>query len=368
MEKHEAYSVLIMDDKGRRGTGTLFYSEGLSSFYVLTCAHVIYTSEKVWIRILIPTAGDPEEKVVTATKAQFHFSPIDEPTVIGDQSIHTCDIAIVECELGDLFLRATRYSFYPMTNRERVRALGYSQGDGPFLNAADREAELKGFSGSPVWDEAMLEEHQYLFGGLIAAGIGTNISRGRIKVMNARYVQSLMYQEFGILMENRIPNVSENEVAPGYEEPIETPDQAAIRDSWIEHERCKGQTYVDGLQLQKAIDVTRKTIENTEFRKCTVEQKYSIYAVLLEAYRLAREFEIYDRISEEMHRAGISSEREETILFWSLWQCFIICMLFATPILRRERIALIRFRSIRMRLIRAGMHFFVCWRQPTRCG
>lgn len=340
MEKHEAYSVLITDDKGRRGTGTLFYSEGLRSFYVLTCAHVIYTSERVLIHILIPTTGDPEEKTVTATKAQFHFSPIDEPTVIGDQSIHTCDIAIIECELDDLPLRATRYSIYPMTNRERVMALGYPQGGGPlyyqqdnlsatvekvldgenyflirvdepFLNSADREAELKGFSGSPVWDEAMLDDHLHLFGGLIAVGMGTNIRRGRINVMNARYVQSLMYQEFGILMENRIPNVSENEVAPGYEEPIETPDQVAIRDSWIEHERRKGQTYVDGLQLQKAIDVTRKTIENTEFQKCTVEQKYNIYAVLLEAYRLARDFEIYDQISEEMHQAGISSERED---------------------------------------------------------
>ena len=52
------------------------------------------------------------------------------------------------------------------------------------LNAADREAELKGFSGSPVWDEAMLHEQRLLFGGLIAIGMGSNISRGRINVMN----------------------------------------------------------------------------------------------------------------------------------------------------------------------------------------
>ena len=342
MEKHEAYSVLITDDKGRRGTGTLFYSGGSRSFYVLTCAHVIYTSEKVMIHILIPTSGDPKQKTVTATKDQFHFSPIDEPTVIGDQSIHTCDIAIIECELSDFSIQPTSYSIYPMTNRERVLALGYPQGNGPlyyqqdnlnatvekvldgenyflirvdesFLNAADREAELKGFSGSPVWDEAMLHEQRLLFGGLIAIGMGSNISRGRINVMNAKYVQSLMYQEFGILMENRIPNVSENEVAPGYGGQIDTPDQVAIRDSWIENERRKGQTYVDGLQLQKAIDVTRRTIENTEFQKCTIKQKYKIYAVLLEAYRLARDFEIYDQINEEMHQAGIRSEREDFI-------------------------------------------------------
>ena len=342
MKAHEAYSVLITDEKGRRGTGTLFYTEGSRFFYVLTCAHVLYTTESVSLHILIPTAGDPEEKTVTATKAQFRFSPIDEPTVIGDQSTHTCDIAIIECELRDLPIQPTSYSIYPMTNRERVLALGYPQGNGPlyyqqdnlsatvekilngenyflirvdesFLNAADRESELKGFSGSPVWDEAKLDENLFLFGGLIAAGMGTNASRGRVNVMNARYVQSLMYQEFGILMENRIPNVSDNEVAPGYEEPMETPDQMIIRDSWIENERRKGQTYVDGLQLQKAIDVTRKAIENSEFQKCTIEQRYKIYAVLLEAYRLARDFEVYDRISDEMHRAGINSEREDII-------------------------------------------------------
>lgn len=43
MRQYEAYSVLITDEKGKRGTGTLFYAENAASFYVLTCAHVIYT-------------------------------------------------------------------------------------------------------------------------------------------------------------------------------------------------------------------------------------------------------------------------------------------------------------------------------------
>lgn len=182
------------------------------------------------------------------------------------------------------------YSIFPMTSRRRVVALGYPQGNGPlyyqqdnmsaivekvldeetyflirvdegFLNAVDREGEIQGFSDSPVWDGEMLGNHLYLFGGLIASGMGSNISRGRINVMNAKYVQSLMYQEFGILMKNRIPNVPENEVAPGYEGVIETQDQIDIRDSWIENERCKGQTYIDGLQLQKAVLVSQRAIK-----------------------------------------------------------------------------------------------------------
>lgn len=39
MRQYEAYSVLITDEKGKRGTGTLFYAENAASFYVLTCAH-----------------------------------------------------------------------------------------------------------------------------------------------------------------------------------------------------------------------------------------------------------------------------------------------------------------------------------------
>ena len=60
MEQHEAYSVLITDESGRQGTGTLFYSEGSSYFYILTCAHAVYTSEAVTIYLLISTDGDPE--------------------------------------------------------------------------------------------------------------------------------------------------------------------------------------------------------------------------------------------------------------------------------------------------------------------
>ena len=181
MKQHEAYSVLIRDEKGKRGTGTLFYTEGFVSFYILTCAHVIYTAQSVTIHILIPTDGDPEERAVIANRNQFHFSPIDEPTVIDNQSTHTCDVAIIECPIEDIPLKTTRYSMFPMTSGERVMAIGYPHGEGSvyyqnddltaivhraqnnqdyflirvdeaYLNSADREAELKGFSGAPVWD------------------------------------------------------------------------------------------------------------------------------------------------------------------------------------------------------------------------
>lgn len=61
------------------------------------------------------------------------------------------------------------------------------------------------------------------------------------------------------------------------------------------------------------MDVTRAAIGNSEFGKCTNEQKYSIYAILHEAYRLARDFDICDQIRLEMCKAGIHSEREDLL-------------------------------------------------------
>lgn len=338
MEQYEKYSVLITDDKGKRGTGTLFYTKGSTSFYVLTCAHVIYTSQAVTIHIVL---SDDREESVRVTQEHFHFSPIDEPTVVGNESTHTCDIAVIECPKGEIPLAPTHYAMYPMTSGERILAVGYPNGtsssvyyqqdelsgkvlrvqsnqdyfvirvDEGFLNASDREAELKGFSGSPVWDEQKIEDSFFLLGGLIAFGVGSNISRGRVNVVNARILQSLMKDEFGITIETRLPMVDDDEIAPGFEEPAESPDQITVRSSWVENERRKAQTYVDTLQLQKAVDISRAAIGNSEFVKCTNEQKVAIYSVLQEAYRLARDYDVYDQIGEEMRQAGIVTPRDD---------------------------------------------------------
>ena len=145
----------------------------------------------------------------------------------------------------------------------------------------------------------------------MAIGVGSNINRGRVNVMNARLLQTLMRDEFGVTIESGLPMVDDSEIAPGYEEPEESPDQLMVRAGWIENERRKAQTYVDTLQLLKAVESTRLTIDNSEFSKCSDEQKISIYGVLHEAYRLARDFDIYDQISEEMRKAGLTSPRDD---------------------------------------------------------
>ena len=97
MKTYELYAVLITDDeKGKKGTGTLFYTAGSEHFYVLTCAHVIYTSTSVKLSIIISSEEDAKEIIVD--NSHFHYSPIDQPTIIDNESLHTCDIAIIECE------------------------------------------------------------------------------------------------------------------------------------------------------------------------------------------------------------------------------------------------------------------------------
>lgn len=338
MEQYEAYSVYIENGKGT-GSGTLFYEKNSDNFYVLTCAHVIYKSESVKIHILLEDGS--KEEVFTANKDQFHYSPIDKVTDFGETTKHTCDIAIIECPKGDFSLKPTNFMMYPMTNREKVIAEGYPQNtsDDPlyyrqdvmhgqvekvlekqnyfliritdeYINHADREVEIQGFSGSPVWDEENIDGGIYLFGGLIAFGVGNNISRARVSVMNAKLIQSLMWDEFGISIMNGVPGIPESDIAPGYQYESESESLRVVRNSWIENERRKAQTYIDDLKLQKAIDVCQTAIGNNEFHKCTNEQKYSIYAALHEAYRFARDFDTYDRISDEMHETGVHSDRE----------------------------------------------------------
>lgn len=134
-----------------------------------------------------------------------------------------------------------------------------------------------------------------------------------------------------------------------------------VRAGWIENERRKAQTYVDTLQLLKAVESTRLTIDNSEFSKCSDEQKISIYGVLHEAYRLARDFDIYDQISEEMRKAGLTSPRDdltEAVRYYEAQELdkadeFIKKALSKNPAGNEERVLAMAIRAAkRLRYIR----------------
>lgn len=342
METYESYSVMITDGQsGRTGTGTLFYAGGSQYFYVLTCAHVIYLAEAVDIHMLYTTEdGKTRDVSVSAGKDRFHFSPLDEPEVVETESRHTCDIAVIECDKGDLPLQPTRYAMCLLTGKDRIIAVGYPSSnekklyykqsdiggevmrilndaddfvirvDGKDINTADREADLIGYSGSPVWDAIKLSENKYYLGGLIASCLDVNANGGRVRAMQSRMLQSLMKDEFGIIIESRLPFVPESEIAPGYEGSKIVADLQAVRAGWVENEERKVRMHLATLQLKKAAETAKAAIENSEFQKCTIEQKYSVYAVYLDSFRLARDYDIYEGIVEKMHEQGIRGKNE----------------------------------------------------------
>lgn len=375
----EEYSVLISDkDRKKQGTGTLFYQENSDYFYVFTCAHVLDYLDEIHIRILADPRGEAsEEWEVTVPAEHVAYSPIDEVEIIGSrEKKHSCDIAVIACEKGALPLQPAEFMFYPMNEQEKVRALGYPGAFDPeeslyyqqdklkgqiekyqmkgnhfvirvedsFLNQADRVAELKGFSGSPVWDDDSCGDGIFLYGGLIAYTNDGNASRARVNVMKGRLIQSLMKENYGIQTENYLPGIPKEDIAPGCEpsgdaeiapgcdlsedaeksrmdemaqmfretehrEALST-DLCAVLDSWITHEIKKIITYIDGLQMESAMDTALKAIANQEFEKCGEDQRLSVYRRLLECHRACREFDAYDEVLNRMHEAG-SCDREE---------------------------------------------------------
>lgn len=345
MKEQERYSVLIYaEDTNKQGTGTLVYKQGSGYFYILTCAHVIYGAKCAEIRLLLPDGEDAREYAVRVMEENFHFSPLDQVTELGgNEATHSHDIAVIQCEVGEVPLLPTNFCFYPMKADERIVTHGYPNGNeeeclyyrqetlhgqvyrvserkpyfpirltDTYLNMADRARELVGISGSPVWEESRLEEGKLLFGGLISCGSDTSISRTMVNAMSARALQSFLREELGLELSSEIPGVPETEIAPGYLPgiPGETEDQRIVRVSWVEAQRKSARMLVDMLQLEKAMALCRETIANTEFAKCSPDQQYGIYALLQESHRLAREYDAYREITEQMHSRGITNDRE----------------------------------------------------------
>lgn len=338
MEIYKSYSVLIVGDNGDRGTGLLLYHEGQDMFHVITCAHVIRSTEKVVIHLLIrQNAGDPREEQIEVSKEQFHFLSPEEDRAYGTSQIEN-DLAVVECKIGRLHIPSTSFAFYPMKEREEIITIGYpdrlageplyyQQDDvtgtvsrvlegQPFFiirieetvqNNADRPIELKGLSGAPVWEAKGLNEGKYLLGGIISSGIKQSISRGRVRVISARRVQLFLHDILGISVDSELPGTREDEIAPGYDS---YQDMVMVRGGWIENSKREIKGYIEDLKLQKAIDVCNETIRNNDFSTCSQEQKRDIYSLLQQALRYGRKYEEYDKVTEEMHRQGIQNDRE----------------------------------------------------------
>lgn len=68
------------------------------------------------------------------------------------------------------------------------------------------------------------------------------------------------------------------------------------------------------MQLEKATEICKHTIQNSEFSECNNEQKYSIFKLLLEAYRVSCEYNLFDKTIEIMHSLEITDNNEYIVL------------------------------------------------------
>ena len=125
MQTHEAYSVLIQNAE-KRGTGTLYYERGNAYFYILTCAHVVDETDAVQVTLLAENEdGELKEYETVVSKKQIYYSPIDQTSGISGHLQHSCDSAVLKCNVGNIPLKPTNFSIWQMTQQEKVLWTGY---------------------------------------------------------------------------------------------------------------------------------------------------------------------------------------------------------------------------------------------------
>lgn len=132
MRQYEAYSVLITDEKGKRGTGTLFYAENAASFYVLTCAHVIYTSHQINIQILIPAAGGPKEESIVVSRDHFRCTFNDPDQMLDDVKILLDEGLYTEADYNEKCLIINMLNCRPVQAEQYA---GWAHGMHPLLSS-----------------------------------------------------------------------------------------------------------------------------------------------------------------------------------------------------------------------------------------
>jgi len=225
----------------------LYYPGSGNELYVFTCAHVVDRAERVRASFLLPKATEQNDYDVchlTAPGEQIIYSPLDKRTGSKEGRFqHSHDVAVVVFH-KDRVLQLNRTTYYlseaedymPLyaqgypggcrNGEELLFALDWITGkvkaaapkspvfefriEDNFLDTGDRELELGGFSGSPVWNSTDSESSVV---GLIASGKRSNAFRSLVYAVKMRYIQSIMKNRFGVIMETKLPWIPEEEVA-----------------------------------------------------------------------------------------------------------------------------------------------------------
>ena len=343
------YCVLVTNETtGAQGSGLLYYPGWGDKLYVFTCAHVVDEAKTVQARFFLPKGPEQNEYGIcrlTAPAEQIFCSPLDKRTGgIGGQFQHTHDAAvIVFYKAPNLQLGHTVYCLSQAEEYMSVYAQGFPGGCGEedirfalditrgqvktvvpkrpvfelrvqdhFLDTGDRELELKGFSGSPLWD---LSGHEQCVVGLMTAGKRNNVFRNLVQAVKMSCIQSIMKNRFGVLVESKLPWIPEEEVAdrgelcydgtlPLMEEP-KTP-----QDTWLAEEQQKVHALIDELKLGSAIHLCQELKEDPRFSSCSNGAKRLFLKHLMYCYDTCLLEQESKELEQWMRQEGLIDEHD----------------------------------------------------------
>lgn len=338
----QEYSVLITDEKHAScGSGVLFYPGLGEVFYVFTCAHVIdKLNDPLVIKLLLPQQRELENYSTCTIKVdrnQVVYSPIDVVTGDGECKEHSVDVAVIYIKKDmRLNLSASDYCIAEASRGMHVFAQGFPGGmrhveellealdvthgkilhnvprratfvfrvEDDYLDAGQREQELKGFSGSPVWNS---EDAELSMLGLMSSGVGENIFRSRVNAVKMEYVRCIMESHFNVHIDTRIAGIPESEIAGKSEHLVfdgtitmDPPEN--VYDQWLMAQTEKVCAYISDLKMQKAIDLAEETIHNHFFDKCSSDLAVKHFKYLLYCYEITLlddEFEKTEKCMQE---------------------------------------------------------------------
>lgn len=332
IEKTQEYCVFVTDDTmSSSGSGLLYYPGG-DVFFVFTCKHVIddIQSESIVLYLLIPkdpAKDEYQECKIKVPKTQVKF-PKDEEK----------DFAVIQVRKeSDLELQPTNYFVgeaiknttvlihgFPggwADKEDLLEALDYAQGtilhnisskhhfslrnNDHFMDQSNRNYELEGFSGAPVWGT---EEEICSVMGIISAGARDTTYRARVYAEKMEFIRNFMKNQFNVFMKTKIGGIPESDVAG---EPIIQYNGAVFQneslteiDNWISNQTVIVRDFIDDLKYRNAIDTAKATIADERFNRGTKETQKQLMQHLLYCYEILLWDEEYIKLEIEMNNRG----------------------------------------------------------------
>ena len=322
------YNVFISgSDFGESGSGVLFYP-GRETLFVFTCAHVVANHTELSVTLLKPVNISRDEyirHIVTVPKEQIHYFPRD---VSGNEEEHcgTPDIALLMfSKPKDFDIEPTRYCIGETVSDMPFYIQGYPHGiqdgtlpienldilNGEVLvsvpkmsrfenritdNYVDRSnlvAELKGFSGGPVWKKNDSTDNQPpCLLGIISASFGETALNSRFFAQKAEPIAQFLKCQFDITIEKRLSDIPDEDVEEKSFSPAVSfhaellPFFLSDNEAWIREKQLACRLRIDNFQLQLAIDVAREAIANPRFYLCNEVLQKKLMQDLLYCYEI----------------------------------------------------------------------------------